>query len=132
MLETKVELIGAERLEVGVAAAAVGEFEQIVRRIAGELGGETLPQRNERLARDDPRRREADLVAFAEIEDGIHAGQEVGVAANDPVGGEIAQHPVPAVGRSEEHTSELQSLMRSSYAVFCLKKKNRRQQKKIN
>src|SRR3546814_1647370 len=30
-------------------------------------------------------------------------------------------------GRSEEHTSELQSLMRISYAVFCLKKKNNRQ-----
>src|SRR3546814_8352802 len=28
-------------------------------------------------------------------------------------------------GRSEEHTSELQSLMRISYDVFCLKKKNR-------
>src|SRR3546814_9863854 len=28
-----------------------------------------------------------------------------------------------ASGRSEEHTSELQSLMRNSYAVFCLKKK---------
>src|SRR3546814_5183618 len=28
----------------------------------------------------------------------------------------------PFVGRSEEHTSELQSLMRISYAVFCLKK----------
>src|SRR3546814_9630885 len=28
--------------------------------------------------------------------------------------------------RSEEHTSELQSLMRSSYAVFCLKKKKQR------
>src|SRR3546814_8047000 len=28
------------------------------------------------------------------------------------------------VHRSEEHTSELQSLMRNSYAVFCLKKKN--------
>src|SRR3546814_1820343 len=27
-------------------------------------------------------------------------------------------------GRSEEHTSELKSLMRTSYAVFCLKKKN--------
>src|SRR3546814_8418896 len=27
--------------------------------------------------------------------------------------------------RSEEHTSELQSLMRKSYAVFCLKKKNK-------
>src|SRR3546814_6765299 len=33
-----------------------------------------------------------------------------------------------AVGRSEEHTSELQSLMRISYAVFCLKKKTDDQQ----
>src|SRR3546814_9231626 len=31
--------------------------------------------------------------------------------------------PVPLALRSEEHTSELQSLMRISYAVFCLKKK---------
>src|SRR3546814_862822 len=33
--------------------------------------------------------------------------------------------PALAVARSEEHTSELQSLMRSSYAVFCLTKKNK-------
>src|SRR3546814_6302027 len=32
----------------------------------------------------------------------------------------------PLRERSEEHTSELQSLMRNSYAVFCLKKKNKR------
>src|SRR3546814_5981397 len=32
--------------------------------------------------------------------------------------------------RSEEHTSELQSLMRISYAVFCLKKKNRKKHHK--
>src|SRR3546814_9519798 len=31
--------------------------------------------------------------------------------------------PITSVARSEEHTSELQSLMRNSYAVFCLKKK---------
>src|SRR3546814_3705442 len=31
-------------------------------------------------------------------------------------------------GRSEEHTSELQSLMRNSYAVFCLKKKKKNSQ----
>src|SRR3546814_9170048 len=38
----------------------------------------------------------------------------------------------PAAQRSEEHTSELQSLMRISYAVFCLKKKkNRRNRTKI-
>src|SRR3546814_3340504 len=36
----------------------------------------------------------------------------------------LAQH-----ARSEEHTSELQSLMRISYAVFCLKKKKKNQQK---
>src|SRR3546814_6895410 len=33
--------------------------------------------------------------------------------------------PVPGLLRSEEHTSELQSLMRTSYAVFCLKKKKK-------
>src|SRR3546814_4491980 len=32
----------------------------------------------------------------------------------------------PRVGRSEEHTSELQSLMRISYAVFCLQKQNQK------
>src|SRR3546814_2578366 len=38
----------------------------------------------------------------------------------------VARHAVPVqhAPRSEEHTSELQSLMRISYAVFCLKKKN--------
>src|SRR3546814_9313689 len=34
----------------------------------------------------------------------------------------------PAISRSEEHTSELQSLMRNSYAVFCLKKKKTQNQ----
>src|SRR3546814_6935637 len=34
-------------------------------------------------------------------------------------------HEMMPVGRSEEHTSELQSLMRISYAVFCLKKKKK-------
>src|SRR3546814_1999508 len=33
------------------------------------------------------------------------------------------------LGRSEEHTSELQSLMRISYAVFCLKKKKHKKTK---
>src|SRR3546814_8959770 len=37
------------------------------------------------------------------------------------------RQPTPGYGRSEEHTSELQSLMRISYAVFCLKKKKNKQ-----
>src|SRR3546814_5030907 len=36
----------------------------------------------------------------------------------------------PIGGRSEEHTSELQSLMRISYAVFCLKKKKTMNERK--
>src|SRR3546814_6122999 len=36
---------------------------------------------------------------------------------------EVEQQPLEIARRSEEHTSELQSLMRISYAVFCLKKK---------
>src|SRR3546814_1064766 len=37
--------------------------------------------------------------------------------------GAVHGEPSELLGRSEEHTSELQSLMRISYAVFCLKKK---------
>src|SRR3546814_4880374 len=39
-------------------------------------------------------------------------------------------HAVESLERSEEHTSELQSLMRISYAVFCLKKKNKTKNRK--
>src|SRR3546814_7625818 len=42
----------------------------------------------------------------------------------------FASAPTYAAVRSEEHTSELQSLMRISYAVFCLKKKNATKTKK--
>src|SRR3546814_5366033 len=37
---------------------------------------------------------------------------------------DLRRRPRPQIYRSEEHTSELQSLMRISYAVFCLKKNN--------
>src|SRR3546814_10531176 len=38
----------------------------------------------------------------------------------------VAKNFLPLARRSEEHTSELQSLMRISYAVFCVKKKNKK------
>src|SRR3546814_1975924 len=54
-----------------------------------------------------------------------------GVALAGGEGGHAADHAF-AARRSEEHTSELQSLMRISYAVFCLKKKkNRHEQQRI-
>src|SRR3546814_4026800 len=56
-----------------------------------------------------------------------HAGLPAGRQPAHPAPGrrlppQLRRGPRPA--RSEEHTSELQSLMRISYAVFCLKKKN--------
>src|SRR3546814_9900265 len=42
-----------------------------------------------------------------------------------PQGVNISGRSIINVTRSEEHTSELQSLMRISYAVFCLKNKNK-------
>src|SRR3546814_14220154 len=53
------------------------------------------------------------------------AGQSVGIGRRR-IGGRNALVIADVAGheRSEEHTSELQSLMRISYAVFCLKKKN--------
>src|SRR3546814_6798546 len=42
----------------------------------------------------------------------------------DAIGNVVGRYEAAGHERSEEHTSELQSLMRISYAVFCLKKKN--------
>src|SRR3546814_3399916 len=65
---------------------------------------QTMPVR---LVRPDERQAILDELA----RDGITADREVELRRND------------GSRRSEEHTSELQSLMRNSYAVFCLKKK---------
>src|SRR3546814_10463406 len=54
--------------------------------------------------------------------------EDVARAAWDAVHGISVHTPVGKMARrSEEHTSELQSLMRNSYAVFCLKKKIKRE-----
>src|SRR3546814_3865095 len=50
---------------------------------------------------------------------------ELGQEQAREVAASWTQAPALIVTRSEEHTSELQSLMRISYAVFCLKKKNK-------
>src|SRR3546814_6054506 len=56
---------------------------------------------------------------------GIRTPQYLTKAAREAAGAKplSMEEAMPDVYRSEEHTSELQSLMRISYAVFCLKKK---------
>src|SRR3546814_6903125 len=58
-------------------------------------------------------------------EEGRQGGQE---ARRQEARREIRRQQVQRQARSEEHTSGLQSLMRISYAVFCLKKNNTQQQ----
>src|SRR3546814_6207212 len=63
----------------------------------------------------------------------FHGGRE-GRDSDLPIGRRRAGKAEAAVtaARSEEHTSELQSLMRISYAVFCLKKKIKHRQQETN
>src|SRR3546814_9147612 len=56
---------------------------------------------------------------LAETSIGVRDGKIAAIGAAGDAG-----EVIDCGGRSEEHTSELQSLMRTSYAVFCLKKKN--------
>src|SRR3546814_10840668 len=63
--------------------------------------------------------READLVVVAPATADLLAKMAAGIA--DDLATTLL------LARSEEHTSELQSLMRSSYAVFCLKKTRKKQ-----
>src|SRR3546814_10109577 len=53
-------------------------------------------------------------------------GPAVGLVGHRAAAAPAEETPDPGRGRSEEHTSELQSLMRISYAVFCLKKKKQK------
>src|SRR3546814_5992348 len=94
------------------------------------------------LARESHQLREEaadDAVLMADIDGPDYATLLVGAARHDNRGALLAAHGVApgkdslkrritrvldgSLRRSEEHTSELQSLMRISYAVFCLKKK---------
>src|SRR3546814_10712821 len=62
-------------------------------------------------------------VAETRMPIGLCAGQAARIAWNVSSGNRMRFSSDPPY-RSEEHTSELQSLMRISYAVFCLKQKN--------
>src|SRR3546814_9637513 len=68
-------------------------------------------------------RRVRGVDAAAEVDRRAGSGGTTDVSGGQEGRGRVADAAVVDAGRSEEHTSELQSLMRISYAVLCLKKK---------
>src|SRR3546814_5780085 len=84
-----------DALAARLADVPLGDADALVRAFAAYFGATNLAERVHRIRRRRDHQRNGD--------------------APQPGGLE----------RSEEHTSELQSLMRISYAVFCLKKKNK-------
>src|SRR3546814_4615802 len=100
------------------ATGAVGEVMLSVLAERGFPVGEIVALASERSA--------GGYVAFGDEEVLVHdlasfdpAGVDIALFS---AGGAVSKEYAPKF-RSEEHTSELQSLMRISYAVFCLKKK---------
>src|SRR3546814_6029844 len=67
-----------------------------------------------------------DKYRLGEVGDGARVMASALGFEHGGAGYQAAQKAMVKHARSEEHTSELQSLMRISYAVFCLKKKNNR------
>src|SRR3546814_10319985 len=74
------------------------------------------------------------LISASGLEEGLADAGFVDVGLRTSFGRHLMRFGArkPRGARSEEHTSELQSLMRNSYAGFCLKKKNNKSQNDNN
>src|SRR3546814_5822018 len=92
----------------------------------GDVAGDIVPSRVDwidlmaRHAEAPGERRPGHQALYAVAMKGATARKAIARSARDADMADFRMHG--AVHRSEEHTSELQSLMRNSYAVFCLKK----------
>src|SRR3546814_6479614 len=104
------------------ASSAAPAFRTIVVGAAGRRACGLAAE----AAKDDVEDRAVHPLAHDVAEDGARgADQRAGDNEQVVVQGEADAAGRPARVRSEEHTFELQSLMRNSYAVFCLKKKTK-------
>src|SRR3546814_3786861 len=91
--------------------------EDLKRRVARPCAhtGEARVDADRAILHRDDAVRDAEAEVVVRMDAALRFGPEHPVIGGEPRG----------ILRSEEHTSELQSLMRNSYAVFCLKKKKK-------
>src|SRR3546814_4134257 len=87
------------------------------------LDGQEINEAKKVLATEATRLARGDAAAAGAAETARRTFEEGGLADTLPTV-DVPRVELEAGLRSEEHTSELQSLMRTSYAVFCLKKNN--------
>src|SRR3546814_9095628 len=114
-LETAVDrnkLHGVDEAIVLVKKHATAKFDETM-EIAMNLGV-------------DPRHADQMVRGVVTLPAGTGKTVRVAVFARNEKAAEATAAGADIVGRSEEHTSELQSLMRLSYAVFCLTKKKKK------
>src|SRR3546814_2438094 len=97
---------------------AAGGIEWVNRRIDAEFGDCTVKHRRCVKVREAGGWRRIGQVVGRHV-NGLHRGDRTLIGRRNAF-----LQRTHVGGRSEEHTSELQSLMRISYAVFCLKKNN--------
>src|SRR3546814_14832820 len=90
--------------------------------------GERQRDRARFALRDAVENREIALFDLPLLKGPAKPAQRLGIARQQQTARSVGVEPVHR--RSEEHTSELQSLMRISYAVFCLKKKKKNNHKR--
>src|SRR3546814_9385745 len=114
------------KMTILVNAENVGALATIVHAGRAETRGRQLCERLKELI---PRQM-FKIAIQAAIGGRIIAREDISALRKDVLakcyGGDISRKRKLLEKRSEEHTSELQSLMRISYAVFCLKKKKKK------
>src|SRR3546814_6641954 len=108
----------------------VRHLQAALRPHPGSHGRDLRRGRRPRYPRCPTEEDEGDMTMnFKKMAAGLALGAAVAAVPVLAPHAQEAKHTiVTVVKRSEEHTSELQSLMRISYAVFCLKKKNTQSQ----
>src|SRR3546814_10615290 len=107
--------VGTTQNRTGNNERVVGRGRALIRRCVLRESG----SRNQRDAQDDGRDAQLQLRKMGFL----HSAVPCYWWLNYLNGWRVQAESPPRQTRSEEHTSELQSLMRISYAVFCLKKK---------
>src|SRR3546814_10416244 len=104
-----------------IAASTIGMYDSSIEEATGPVdGGLDLRAIGDRVR--TLRKAQGDTLATLAARAGLSVSMLSAVERGAQAATVLVLHRIAS--RSEEHTSELQSLMRTSYAVFCLKKKN--------